>query len=71
MKYIPLSIFIAFIVMLISTLLLQGVIGKILVIIGMIYLFSVFLMFIISAAGIAFGFIGIALYNIFKRTKLV
>ena len=70
MKYIPLLILIAFIVMLISTLLLQGVIGNILAIIALISIFSAFLFFMFSATGIALGFICIALYNIFKSTKV-
>ena len=70
MKYIPFTILIAFIVMLLSNLLLKGLLAKIISIIIGLYVFTIFTFFVISAVSIAMGFLGIALYNIFKSTKV-
>jgi len=71
MKYIPISVFLAFIIIQLSAILLKGLLlAKIIEAICGLYIFSVFTFFCFGACGIALGFLTIALYNIFKKPRV-
>ena len=71
MKYVPLSILSALLIIQLTNLLLKGILlAKIITAICGLYIFSMFAFFCFSACGIALGFLGMAIYNIFKLPRV-